>query len=101
MLRLETVSSDVTGDPATRSCTGRECLACCAASGKQTVNNPSAMASAPLDMRELKTKSRQTPVKIWGTRNQRLNDQFYSQIPAPRRSQSDVYKIPFNASTIP
>jgi len=41
-----------------------EFLACCAASGKQKEHNPSARMSAPLDMRELKTKSLQTPVKL-------------------------------------
>jgi len=46
-----------------RCCAPLEYLACCAASGKQRANTPSARTSAPLNMPELKTKSQQTPVK--------------------------------------
>src|SRR5215467_13104575 len=70
MLRLETSSSGLTADAATRCCDPRECLASCAATGKQTVKNPSARKSAPLNMRELKTKSRETPAKNLRKRTQ-------------------------------
>src|SRR5512140_3291149 len=64
MLRLATASSGLTADAARRRCAAPVCLACCAASGKQTANRPSARTRAPLDMREVKTRSPQTLVKI-------------------------------------
>jgi hypothetical protein len=73
MLRLETPSSGLTVDTATRCLVAPECFACCAAAGKQTANNPSARTSAPLDIAELKTKSQQTPAKILRKRRNSLN----------------------------
>src|SRR5262245_50331957 len=70
MLKLETSSTGLTADAEKGCCKARECLDCCAATGKQTANNPSARTSAPLDMRKLKTKSQQTPAKTLRKRTQ-------------------------------
>src|SRR5215469_4904272 len=91
MLKLETSSSGLTADVAARCCNPRECLASCAATGKQTVRNPSARKSAPFNMRELKTKSRQTPAKNLRKRTQfvePLMDSVAASLPAaPKRSE--------------
>src|SRR5205809_1581617 len=88
MLRLETPSSGVTAD-ATRWCVDPECLACCAASGKQRPNNPSARTSAPLNMREFKTKSAQTPVKSWAPLNSSIATRESLEPARPRTELSE------------